>query len=219
MWDHQVHIYCDESGGIDSTNHSFLVSAVSISPHDAARFVKAFRKITGRKGEIKGGRLEKSERELFFSALADGSDYQSVVVTCCNTKPLGKWAKKTFHERDIFAAMLAECCLEMPYECASSLNIISDGGRYPRNAMPSISGQVASCLSAERQWDAKISFADSRDHAGIQIADVIGNSVFQMLKSEPADFGNHDLCGPLVRSGRLIINATTINGKKPNWLE
>ena len=203
---------------MDADKHSFLVSAIAVSPHDASRVMKAFKKATKCKEEPKGSLLSSSQRLVFFEILSAETDHHSVTVSCSNTKPLGKWARLNLPERDVFSAMLAETCLSMPSSDGKTVNIISDSGRYQRNIRPAISHEVCKTLSEQLAWNVNLTFADSRSHDGIQLADIIGNTLYQILKDEEPDLQQHALCGFLAKSNRLILKTTTLNGKKPVWL-
>ena len=214
----QLHIFCDESGGMEADKHSFIVTAVSIAPHDATRLMKTFKKAIKAKDEPKGSLLSIPQRTIMFDLLAKEAEHSAVAVTCSKHTPFGKWVGGTFCERDVYAAMLAETCLKMPHDNPKIVNVVADSGRYSGKITPEVKEAVTSALAPHRAWQMNIAFADSRQHPGIQIADIVGNTIYQLLQDGHNAILSSDLLHPLLNKGKLLVEETTINGKKPEWL-
>lgn len=214
-----MHIYCDESGGIDKAKHSFVVAAVAIDPHDASRVMKAFKKKIGEKGEVKGSALPPGDRASFFNILLEESDGRCQVVCSTNNTPLGQWAAKSFSERNIYTMMLTQCCSGFESAGTRTINILPDGGRYPRNTIPAMTATISAALAAVHKVSVNISFSQSIQHAGIQVADIVSNSVYQALGAEVSDFSGSNILGGIHAAQRLTINPCDFSGLTPEWLK
>jgi hypothetical protein len=209
-------IYCDESGGFDKDKHSLIVSAIRITFGDAARLMKQFRKATKLSDEIKGGLLSEKERSLFFDMLGD-IEYFGAAVGCHKTSDAGSVLPKSFPERDIYQHMLMEACSPLIDMAVPTAKISADGGRYSRQMYLQMATAVEAKMSTE-SLTAKVEFIRSEDSPGVQIADIVANTVYKATVSGSYDLEVHATCGLLVRSGRLMVMSAKLQALKPTWM-
>ena len=214
-----MQIFCDESGGCDvADKHTFLVSAIAIDTRDATNVLKKFRKITKAKGEIKGGLLQDSHRKTFFDILSEEIENSSVIVTSANSTDLGRWAIKELGERSIYHKMLGEACASFDKKEASRVNIFPDSGRYSKHELSCIQKDLERKLGEVYGVPVSMSFHDSRSQDGIQLADIVANSVYQLCGAGVDEFHTHEFFQQLVEKNRFVVKPTTYDGDKPNWL-
>lgn len=107
-----LHVFLDESGGADAANDTFLAAAVGISPHDAARLLRSYRKATKTTGEVHGHQLDRRQRGIFLDLLA--REAAAAVVVCQQRERLGGWAMSELPEVDLYGHLLAEACAALP---------------------------------------------------------------------------------------------------------
>lgn len=168
-------IYCDESGGLPAGAMCF--AAVAISPDGADALLDRFRQVTGLRGELKGSRIGLTERALFFELL-DRFDGRAWVSTVRRDRLVHKG--DTLPEDSFVYARLLEAVLdkwrEEPSQPKTSHDIIIDAGRYDAERLAALRQDIQDDLG---NWG-RTSVADSRRSAGIQIADVVANSIFNL---------------------------------------
>lgn len=216
-----AHVYCDESGGSDAANATFLCAAVSILPADAQRLMKDFRKATGIAGEVKGHRLQAEHRAIFFDLLVRRADSASAVVTCSRGDPLGGWAMGELPEVGLYRHLLAEACIAVPdLDIAGHLTVTPDGGRYKKAQLGTVRDHLARAVMARHPLArVHVEFGVSGTIPGLQVADVIANSVFQSLGTRATAETARLFLAPLAATGRLTITGIRMEGIRPAWLE
>jgi hypothetical protein len=191
-------LYCDESGGLSAGAMVFAV--VAITPEVADAVVARFRAITGLRGELKGSRITSTERGLLFEILwqhdarawvsvADGDDLRRLHGDGGSDLAL--------YSRLLDAAVTAW----MPASGGACADIIIDEGRYDPRILDRVRGDVQALLGA---WG-KASLADSRRSAGIQIADVVANSVYNVTIRSARARRITAIIDPWAASGRLCM--------------
>jgi len=216
-----THIFCDESGGTDSSNATFLASAISIIPAEAQRLIKSFRKATRIVGEIKGHWLTPEHRRVFLDLVAKRGDLVSAVVICSRFDACGGWAMGSLAEIDLYSHLLAEACVALPnLATADHLTVTPDGGRYKKAQLESVRKHLAQVVTARHShMRTHVAFGDSASLAGLQIADVIANSVFQSFGTTAASETTKELLCPLIACGVLRVHSVRLEGIRPKWLE
>ncbi len=215
-----VQVFCDESGGTDPANATFLVAAVAISAADATRLVKSFRKATGFTGEIKGHKFGFAQRATFLDLLAKQRDAVSVVVACWRCTAVGGWAMGTLPEAELYGLLLAEACLTLPgLDQARHIAVTPDRSRYKRaQAEPAREGLVQAIAARHHAAKVAVAFGDSAELAGLQVADVVVNAAFQFVTDAPAGQASGQLLAPLIASGALTIRDVRVDDRRPAWL-
>lgn len=210
-----LHVFLDESGGADAANNTFLAAAVAIAPHDAARLLRSYRKATKTTGEVHGHQLDRRQRTIFLDLLA--REAASVVVVCQRRERLGGWAMSELPEVDLYGHLLAEACAALPgFGSAGPLTAVLDRPRYAGAYLPAIRARLAATLALRHGGRVAVAIGDSRADAGLQAADVVANSVFQMLGGTGT---TGDLLQPLLASGRLAIAPLHMAATRPGWIE
>lgn len=208
-----MQIYCDESGVL--SKGIFLATSAMISSHAANHLIARFRKQFKIRGEVKGTNLSPEQRAEFFKALAALEELRSVSVVCDRRTPSGGWASSTWPEEAIYERLLCQSCEALPCEGLNAISVTPDGSRYKKAKLMDIGGRIEVRLGERFQLKAKVSFADSARTAGIQVADVIANTVHAALR----DNGQSEslLLTPLIGSGRLSVTDLKL-GTQPNWI-
>lgn len=214
-------VFCDESGGSDAANAVFLTAAVAISTADATRLLKSFRKASGVTGEVKGHRLAFEERAVFVDLLAKQSGTVSAIVTCCSRlDAVGGWAMGALPEVVLYRHLLAEACLALPnLDAVGHLTVTPDRPRYKKAQAEPVRADLTRTVAA-RHPTAKVAvgFGDSAELPGLQVADVVANSVFQSLVPSAATEAVAQLLAPLIARGILNVQKVQLDGVCPEWL-
>ena len=176
--------------------------------------MKSYRKATRTAGELHGHQLDPRQRAVFLGLLA--REAVSVVVACRRAEPLGGWAMSAMPEADLYGHLLAEACAGLPgYGGADQLAVTPDGGRYPRARLDRVRTTLAATLKARHAGPVDVAFRDSAAVAGLQVADVVANSAFQMIgRGGPA----RELLVPLIGMGRLTILPLRLPEVRPAWI-
>ncbi len=208
-------IFCDESGGSDPSNNAFVVVAVAMAPSDATRLIKSFRKATGVVGEVKGHGLALPQRRVFFELLLQEADALSAAVASRRSEPVGGWAMRALPEVVLYEHLLAEALTSLPrLGAARHLTLTLDRPRYKKAQLHAVRSRLCEVVRARHGTPADIGFGDSAGSAGLQMADVIANSVFQMGRSPAVA----DLVAPVVECGRLLLRPVRLEAIRPGWL-
>lgn len=211
-----MQIFYDESGGTDPVNTLFLVAAVRIDGVAATRLIKSFRKASGVVGEVKGFRLSMPERRLFFGLLSR-IDGLAAAVVCDRRDPVGGWAMGALPETQVYEHLLnGACCLLPPVSGPTTVAV--DGGRYKRAIYGELLSRLPSAIGAHHEGRASVVFANSAASAGIQVADVVANTLFHALGTDEGVGEVRALLGKPIAEGRLSIAAASFDGMRPDWL-
>lgn len=213
-------VFCDESGGSDAANAVFLTAAVAISAAHATRLLKSFRKATGLDGEVKGHRIALGQRAIFVDLLAKQPDVVSAVVACSRLDAVGGWAMGALPEVELYRHLLAEACVALPgLDTARHLTVTPDRPRYKKSQVEPVRAGLTRAVAA-RHPAARVAvgFGDSAELPGLQVADVVANSVFQSLVPSAATEAVARLLAPLVARGVLHIRRVQLEGTCPEWL-
>ena len=89
-----------------------------------------------------------------------------------------------------------------------------DGGRYAKSQLGAIRQPIVQAL---RHAEIRIGFGDSTAVAGLQLVDVIVNTVFQSLRTGD-DNGARESLRPVIEGGRMSLRHVKLEGLRPNWL-
>lgn len=166
-------LYCDESGGLSAGAMAF--AAVAIAPLAADAVLGRYRAITGLRGELKGSRITPVERGLLFEILAQHDARAWVAVA--DGAMLAKVQQEALSDKQLYSRLLDTAVAAwLPTTGGECADIVIDAGRYDPRILDGVRSDIQALLG---QWG-KASVADSRRCAGIQIADVIANSLFNL---------------------------------------
>ena len=190
-------IYCDESGALSAGAMCF--AAVAIEPQAAENLLDRFRQVTGLRGELKGSRIALIERAYFFELLDrfDGTAWVSVIrrEKLAREAPLPDDIK-------VYARLLGTVLDQ--WRSAPSVGvqeIIIDDGRYDPRLQSLLRDDIQRDLG---QWG-KTHLADSRRTAGIQIADVIANTIYNLATQTQRSERMRRIVSPFVQDRRVQV--------------
>jgi hypothetical protein len=213
------HIFTDESGGSD--RGVFLVSAIQISALAADRLIRTFRKKTKIHNEIKGQKLLPDQRHLFFGLLRRESDAYAVSIACSRTTTLGGWAMSHMDEHLLWSALTVESCLGLPGG-VQRINVTTGGGKYSHPVLDECRLSMVEAMKRHRPNAlVNMTYSESHASAGVQIADVIANTVFQFQSNSNTPAANlaRELLQPLLASSRLVIREPELREHRPTWID
>lgn len=173
-------------------------AALAMSPEDADAVLNRYQSITGLRGELKGSRISPTERGLLFEILAQ-REARAWVATA---DPVRLQQAKTNGESDLaLYSSLLDTTLGayLPYSGGACADVVIDEGRYDPNILSHVRTDVQQALG---QWG-RASMADSSRCAGIQIADVIANSLFNLTAATQRARRIGMIIAPWIESGRI----------------
>lgn len=213
-----MHIFCDESGGTDQANGTFIVSAVAVAQSDAKVLMRRFRKATRIGDEIKGHRLTPEQRRIFFRELRKMGTAVAVSTTCSRQHPLGGWAMATLDEADLRTELLVESCAELPI-VGPTIGITVDGGRYKRQVLERLVPMTIGALEARfAGMGFTMQYDSSERVAGLQVADIIANTLFHSLGDGPSAEDAATQIHAAEEVGQLIVRLAELTKHRPVWL-
>lgn len=192
-------IYCDESGGIG--RGVMTLAALSIEPHVADAVITEFRQATGLSGELKGSRIDLTERAMLFKLLESRDWHATVGIAISALKP-EPGEDRGDHDIAIYSGLLDDVIASMLVTQGPDCNnVIIDDGRYGvatlalvRNAVGRLVGPLGSA-----------SLAVSHSLAGLQLADVIANSFFNRAMVTERQAPLAAIVAPFLEDGRIIL--------------
>lgn len=167
-------IYCDESGGLNAGAMTF--AAVMLTPETAAAIHARFRAVTGLKGELKGSRISLTER-AYLLELFDRAGGRAWVAVAEGAKLAGGKDGTPPTDLELYAALLDSAVGHwLPETGGVCTDVVIDDGRYD----PTILARVRDTIQAGLSGWGRASLADSRRSDGVQLADVIANSLYNV---------------------------------------
>jgi hypothetical protein len=167
-------IYCDESGGLNAGAMTF--ATVQLTPDAAAAIVARFRAVTGLRGELKGSRISLTER-AYLLELFDRAGGRAWVAVAERAKLIAGANGAPPSDLALYAALLDTAIGRwLPETGGVCTDVVIDDGRYD----PAILGKVRAAIQTGLAGWGQASLADSRRSDGIQIADVIANSLYNL---------------------------------------
>jgi hypothetical protein len=175
-----------------------IFAGVAIMPDAAEAVVARFRAITGLRGELKGSRITSTERGLLFEILWQQDARAWVAVA--DREHLARVHENGDSDLSLYARLL-DCAVSgwMPASGGACADVIIDEGRYDPRILERVRGDVQALLGG---WG-KASLTDSRRSAGVQIADVVANSVYNMTIRSTRAGRISNILAPWTESGRI----------------
>ncbi|SNT20838.1 DUF3800 domain-containing protein [Sphingopyxis indica] len=172
-------IYCDESGGLNAGAMTF--AAVMLTPETAASIHARFRAVTGLRGELKGSRISLTER-AYLLELFDRAGGRAWVASAETAKLMPPADGSTITDLELYAALLDSAVGHwLPETGGVCSDVVIDDGRYD----PVILARVRDAIQAGLAGWGTASLADSRRSEGVQIADVVANSLYNIAAHSP----------------------------------
>jgi len=214
-------VYFDESGGVGDSKGVFAVAATMAMPEQAKRLIKDLRKATGLPHEIKGSGLPLSARRIFFDLLGKLSSGVSVAVVCDRKTSLGAWAmgNDQLPEHLLWTELHIEACCRLPID-GCRLLLSPDGGRYQKAILhdvvrPMLHEQIEARTTAAVE---SVDFVSSHHVTGVQIADLVVNSVYHMYTESRDAPEIRELIVQACDRGVLLVHDVELQGRRPSWL-
>lgn len=172
-------IYCDESGGVSAG--VMTLAAVHVSETDSEALLDRYRTVTGLHGELKGSRIDFTERGLFYE-LFDRYDARGIIATI-DLRGHGRMDLVP-PDRDyaVYAELMARAVGAHLAGGEHHSTVIIDQGRYDDRMLELVRRGINALLLKETgRPDGETRFADSRRCPGVQIADVVANTFYNAL--------------------------------------
>jgi hypothetical protein len=196
-------IYCDESGGLNAGAMTF--AAAMLTPEAAAAIHARFRSVTGLRGELKGSRISVTER-AYLLELFDRAGGRAWVAVAKRDQLAPSADGKAVSDLALYAALLDLAVSSwLPETGGVCTDVVIDDGRYD----PAILGHVRESIQAGLAGWGRASLADSRRSDGVQIADVIANSLFNIEVGSPRAHRIGTILDPLLKSRAIRIAELT----------
>ncbi|OWR01603.1 DUF3800 domain-containing protein [Sphingopyxis witflariensis] len=192
-------IYCDESGGLNAGAMTF--SAVMLTPQSAAAIHERFRDVTGLRGELKGSRISIVER-AYLLELFDRAGGRAWVAVADRDRLAHKPGGTLPSDLALYAALLNLAVGRwLPETGGVCTDVVIDDGRYDAKILSQVRAEIQAGLG---QWG-HASLADSRRSDGVQIADVIANSLFNITVKSPRAHRIQRIIDPMLASRAIRI--------------
>lgn len=196
-------IYCDESGGLNVGAMTF--AAVMVTPETASSIHARFRAVTGLRGELKGSRISLVERAYLLELFdrAGGRAWVAVARRDRLTPPADGTPPS---DLALYAALLDLAVGRwLPETGGVCTDVVIDDGRYDPVILEKVRGTIQKGLAG---WG-RASLADSKRSEGVQIADVIANSLFNIEVKSPRAHRIGVIAEPLFASKAIRIAELT----------
>lgn len=151
-------------------------AAVHISEDAAEKLLCRFRVITGHRGELKGSRIDLTERGLFFELLEKSKATANVGIIKRSDidEHIYNAGKSDLKAYNYLLHHVIDALLPRTGGCG---NVIIDEGRYDPAILEDARQDIADMLG---NWG-KAQMIDSKRSTGVQIADVIANSSYNIV--------------------------------------
>ena len=186
-------IYVDESGSLPAG--AMIMAGVEIETGAAERLLARFRAVTGLRGELKGSRIGLVERAFFFELLERFGGRARVCIAYGERHPTGAYSD----DFETYVALLTKVVDEWLPDLEDRPIFVIDEGRYDRMVLESVRDDIArllpSCGSAH--------LVDSRRSAGVQIADVVANSFYNVAINTGRAGRVRTVVEPFLQSGLI----------------
>ncbi len=190
-------IYCDESGGVGAG--VIVVAAVSMPTGLADELLDRVREVIGLRGELKGSRIAMAERAFVIELLARCGVRTIVVQALTRDLAATSSSGKPPGDLAIYAHLLEHVVDAWLPETGGCVDLVIDDGRYDARLNSMVRDDVQRALG---QWG-KASLADSRRSAGVQFADVLANSFFQIATGSERSKRLETLMAPFLENGAI----------------
>lgn len=196
-------IYCDESGGLNAGAMTF--AAAMLTPQAATDIHERFRSVTGLRGELKGSRISIVERAYLLELFdrAGGRAWVAVAKRDALAKNPGGTLPS---DLALYAALLDLAVGRwLPETGGVCTDVVIDEGRYDPTILAKVRADIQSGFG---QWG-RASLADSRRSDGVQIADVIANSLFNIAVASPRARRIQRIIEPMLASKAIRVAELT----------
>lgn len=163
-------IYIDESGSLASG--AMIMAGVEIDADAADRLLHRFRTVTGLRGELKGSRIALIERAFFFELFERFGGRARLCIALDD----GRNPAQRPGDFDLYVGLLKLLVDDWLAGGSDCPNFVIDEGRYDALVLEQVRQDIARLLAS----CGTARLVDSRRSAGVQIADVIANSFYNV---------------------------------------
>lgn len=191
-------IYCDESGGIG--RGVMTLAAVSVEAAAADTVIAQFRRMTGLTGELKGSRIDLTERAQVFELLKQQAWTASVGVAISALKP-DPGEDRGDHDIAVYAELLNDVIGLMVTGVGDCAQVVIDDGRYGPATLALVRQDIAKLVEPFGLVRLELSHRE----AGLQIADVIANSFFNRALVSARQSHMAAIVAPFLESGQIVL--------------
>ncbi len=185
------------------------LAAVSMNAKDADAVLMRFREVAGLRGELKGSRIDLSERALFFELL-EPEDWRAVVGIAISALKPEQGEDRGDQDIAIYSALLDDAIGSMlvgqEFDCNE---VIIDDGRYGLETLALVRNSVGRLVGPL----GSASLAVSHAFAGLQIADVIANTFFNRALVTQRQGRMADVVAPFLKSGKIKLRILSGNSE------
>ncbi len=196
-------IYCDESGGLNAGAMTF--AAAMLTSDAAADIHRRFRAVTGLRGELKGSRISLVERAYLLELFDRAGGRAWVAVATRATLARGP-SDAPPSDLALYAALLNLAVGRwLPETGGVCADVVIDDGRYDAGILSKVRTEIQAGLG---HWGTA-SLADSRRSEGVQIADVIANSLFNIAAKSPRAHRIEQIIEPMLVSKTIRVAELT----------
>ena len=196
-------IYCDESGGLNAGAMTF--AAVMMTPEVAASIHARFRAVTGLRGELKGSRISLVER-AYLLELFDRAGGRAWVAVARRDRLAPPANGTPPSDLALYGALLDLAVGRwLPETGGVCTDVVIDDGRYDPVILEHVRETIQTGLAG---WG-RASLADSKRSEGVQIADVVANSLFNIEVGSPRAHRIGVIAEPLFASKAIRIAELT----------
>lgn len=196
-------IYCDESGGLNAGAMTF--AAVMLTPQAAADIHKRFRAVTGLRGELKGSRISIVERAYLLEMVDRAGGRAWVAVAKRDQLAQGPGGTLP-SDLALYGALLNNAVGHwLPETGGECTDVVIDDGRYDPKILSHVREEIQAGLG---NWG-RASLADSKRSDGVQIADVIANSLFNIAAESPRAHRIGRIIEPMLASKAIRVAELT----------
>ena len=193
-----MYIYCDESGGVG--RGVMTLAAASIAPEAAEALLARFRSVTGLKSELKGSRIDLTERALFFEQFRDSGARATVGIAISAVLP-DPGEDRGDHDRKVYSALLNDVIGALIPESGGCLGVVIDDGRYDAKSLAVINDEISRLVAPLGLANLELSHV----LPGLQIADVIANTFFNRALVTERQSGMAAIVEPLLRNRQIRL--------------
>ena len=196
-------IYCDESGGLNAD--AMIFSAVMLTPKAAADIHARFRSVTGLRGELKGSRISVIER-AYLLELFDRAGGRAWVAVAERDKLSQNPGGTLPSDLALYTALLNLAIGRwLPETGGVCTDVVIDEGRYDPTILAHVREEIQAGLGG---WG-RASLADSKRSDGVQIADVIANSLFNITVGSQRAYRIQRILDPMLESKAIRVAELT----------
>jgi hypothetical protein len=175
-----------------------VMTAVSIEEGSADAILTRFRGETGFVGELKGSRIDLTERALLWDMFRDSGGRAAVSIAISAVKP-DPGADHGDHDIDIYTRLMNDSVSALLPPADSCTTVIMDTGRYHDKILSRVRGDIADLIGP---WNTA-HMQESDKLAGLQIADVIANTFFNRALPNDIQSKFWDITEPFLASGQV----------------